>query len=294
MSGPRVLLVGGTGLLGRELAGCLPGLGAELLAPSHQELDITGAGAREAILALRPEAVVNAAAYTAVDQAESDREAAFALNATAPGLLAQCAAELGVPLVHVSTDYVLGMPTGSPHVEDEEPHAVGVYAESKLEGERLVAASGCQYLIVRTAWVFGRYGKCFPKSILRAARSRPVLRVVSDQVGCPTPARALAQGIGAMLARAIPDRGACGIYHFAGRDAMSWADFAELITRQAKGFGLLRTVPRVERISSQEFAAAAPRPADSRLSCLKAERDFGLSMPHATDFLRETLEAAGE
>ncbi|HEX8363213.1 MAG TPA: dTDP-4-dehydrorhamnose reductase [Longimicrobium sp.] len=285
MSRPRILLTGGTGQVGWELARALAPMG-EVLAPGRAALDLADPAAiRRAFRDAAPALVVNAGAHTAVDRAESEPELAHALNATAPGVLAGEAARTGVPMVHFSTDYVFDGSKGAPYGEDDPTRPLGVYGATKRQGEEAVGAAGGMHLVLRTSWVYGTRGHNFMLTILRMARERDELRVVSDQVGAPTWSRMLAEATAAILAPfragagwAIPPE-KCGVYHLAARGETSWHGFAEAILAADPARAEQRC-RRVVAISSEEYPTPAPRPRYSVLATERAETAFGVELPH--------------
>jgi dTDP-4-dehydrorhamnose reductase len=277
----RILLTGANGQVGWELQKALVPLG-ELTAPGRAELDLAQPKQiREAVRAARPEVIVNAAAYTAVDQAESERDAAFAVNAAAPGILAEEAKRAGVLLVHYSTDYVFDGAKPAPYVEEDTPNPLNVYGASKLAGERAIAASGCRRLILRTSWVYGPRGKNFFLTMLRLAKKRPELRVVDDQVGAPTSSLAIARAT-AQLLRAD----AQGLYHMSAAGETSWCGFARAILARA---GIATPVIAIR---TADYPAPARRPRNSRLDCSQLRMAFGTSLPSWETQLAEVTLAA--
>jgi dTDP-4-dehydrorhamnose reductase len=263
----RILLTGANGQVGWELRRTLAPLG-ELTALGRAELDLRDAvRIREAVRASNPDVIVNAAAYTAVDKAESEREAAFAVNAGAPGVLAAEAKRSGALLVHYSTDYVFDGAKPAPYVEEDEPNPVNAYGASKLAGERAIAASGCRYLILRTSWVYGPRGANFYLTMLRLARERPELRVVDDQVGAPTSSLAIARATAQLLRP-----GAHGLYHLSAAGKTSWCGFARAVL---EGAGI--TTP-VVGIRTEDYPAPAKRPRNSRLDCSKLRKETGVAL----------------
>jgi dTDP-4-dehydrorhamnose reductase len=263
----KILLVGRNGQVGRELARSLAPLG-EVQALGRDQLELTDPKAiRKTVRAAAPEVIVSAAAYTAVDRAESEPDLAFSVNANAPGILAAEAARLGALLVHYSTDYVFDGTKSSPYTEADAPHPLNVYGASKLAGEQAIAASGCRYLILRTSWVYGPHGSNFMLTILRAARERPELRVVDDQVGAPTSSLAIARGTAQVL-RA----GGEGLYHMSAGGKTSWCGFARAILARA------RLETPVVPISSDEYPAAARRPRNSVLDNSRLGAAFGVTL----------------
>ena len=272
----KILLTGCNGQLGRELKRSLACLG-ELAACDHRQLDLAQPDAlRETVRAIGPAVIVNAAAYTAVDKAEAEPAVAEAINAVAPGILAEEARRLGALLIHYSTDYVFDGVKPTPYTEDDTPAPLSAYGRSKLGGERAIAASGARHLIFRTSWVYGLHGANFMKTMLRLGKERDELRVVGDQFGAPTWSRHLADATALILARReLPD----GLYHLAAAGATNWHEYAETIFAEAQRAGLLERSPVVRRIASADYPLPAPRPANSRLDCSRFRRDFGLALP---------------
>jgi dTDP-4-dehydrorhamnose reductase len=227
----------------------------------------------------QPDLVVNAAAYTAVDKAESDSAAAFALNCDGAAALARVAGERGCPIIHISTDYVFDGTKPGPYVEQDPPNPIGVYARSKRDGELAVAAANPRHLILRTAWLYAPYGHNFLRTMLRLARERPQLRVVADQHGSPTYAPHLAEAILAIAARLHGGEHPApwGTYHAAAAGETTWAGFAAAIVEAGARLGVPQ-VPIVP-ITTAEYPTAARRPANSRLDCSKLERIFGVRLP---------------
>lgn len=285
----KILLTGCAGQLGRELKRSLACLG-EVVACDRRQLDMADAdGLRATLRAVAPTVIVNAAAYTAVDKAEAEPAAADAINAVAPGILAEEAQRLDALLIHYSTDYVFDGSKATPYTEDDTPAPLSAYGRSKLAGERAIAASGARHLIFRTSWVYGLHGTNFMKTMLRLGRERDELRVVGDQVGAPTWTRHLADVAALILARKeIPD----GLYHLAAAGETSWHGYAEAIFAEAKRAGLMEKSPVVHRITSADYPLPAPRPANSRLDCTKFRRDFDLALPDWRTGLADCLADA--
>jgi dTDP-4-dehydrorhamnose reductase len=226
----RLLVFGTTGQVARELARAAPGRGATLAALGRAEVDLVDPVAcAAAVMAAEADAVINAAAYTAVDRAEDEPELAHAVNAAAPGAMAEAAAARGLPFLHVSTDYVFDGTPGRPWREDDPTGPLGAYGRSKLAGEQAVAAADGPHVVLRTSWVFSAHGTNFVKTMLRVGAERDALRVVDDQVGGPTPARAIAGALLAIAGAFAAGRGQSGVYHFAGAPDVSWAGFARAI-----------------------------------------------------------------
>ena len=274
---PDILIVGGGGQLGQALARASwpDGLSPRIL--TRAALDIADpSGIATALAACPCAAVVNAAAYTAVDAAETDEAAAFAANASGPAFLADATRRAGLPLVHVSTDYVFdGTKTGA-YDEDDRTAPLGVYGASKRAGEQAVLSGNPRSIVLRTAWVLSPFRSNFLKTMLRLAGERPILRVVDDQHGCPTSADDIAAAIATITARLIADPAApTGVYHFANAGEASWYDLAgEIMARSAAHGG--PSAP-VEPIASADFPTAARRPRNSRLATARITRDFGIA-----------------
>jgi dTDP-4-dehydrorhamnose reductase len=263
----RILLTGRNGQVGWELQKTLAPLG-ELTALGRAELDLRDAARiGEAVRAANPDVIVNAAAYTAVDKAESEGDLAFAVNAVAPGILAEEARRSGTLLVHYSTDYVFDGSKPTPYVEDDAPNPLNVYGASKLAGERAIAASGCRHLILRTSWVYGPRGSNFLLTILRVARERPELRVVDDQIGAPTSSRAIARATAQVLRP-----GAHGTYHISAAGQVSWCGFARAILAR------VGVATPVVPIRSEDYPTAAKRPRNSLLENSRLRADFGVAL----------------
>lgn len=250
----------------------------------QDQADLTDPAACASLLRqIAPAAVINAAAHTAVDRAESEPETAHLINATAPAAMARAAADLGIPFLHVSTDYVFDGSGERPWRETDATGPLGVYGASKLAGEQGVAAAGGQWAVLRTSWVFSAHGANFVRTMLRLGAEREELRVVADQHGGPTPARAIASACLTMIRAMQADPGRGGLYHFAGAPDTTWADFARAIMAQA---GL---ACRITDIPSSDYPTPARRPANSRLDCSAIARDFGIARPDWRAALAETI-----
>lgn len=233
--------------------------------------------------AIEADAIVNAVAYTAVDNAEEDEARARLVNATSVGHLARAAADRGIPLVHLSTDYVFNGTGKSPRQPEDTPAPLGAYGRTKLEGEKAILAASGRHIILRTSWVFSSHGSNFVKTMLRLSETRDRLNVVSDQVGGPTPAAAIADAC-FRLCRDLCNDGRDGIYHFSGAPDVSWAEFAREIFRQAG-----RDVS-VQDIPTAEYPTPARRPLNSRLDCTSLARDHGIKRPDWRSGLAEVLK----
>jgi dTDP-4-dehydrorhamnose reductase len=300
----RIVVTGGPGQLVLSLAERGPGAGHDVIAVGPPELDLSvpdDGAVYAALAAARPDAIVNAAAHTAVDKAESESDLAFAINAAGAGSVARAAARLGVPLVHVSTDYVFAGDKSAPYIEDDATGPTGVYGASKLAGEQLVLDSGADAAILRTAWVYSPFGANFVKTMLRLAETREELGVVGDQRGNPTSALDLADAVLTVAVHLKADRSPDlrGLFHAAGSGEATWADFAETIFSASAAQG--GRLPRVKRITTAEYPTPAKRPANSRLDCSRLAQRHGVSLPdwrsstHAVvaRLVRETLLRAG-
>ncbi|MGX9718983.1 dTDP-4-dehydrorhamnose reductase [Stenotrophomonas acidaminiphila] len=297
-----VLVFGGNGQVGRELLRALAPLGPVVATTRSGTLadgsacevaDFDQPDLLPALLdRVRPTAVVNAAAYTAVDRAEQEPEAAFRANAQAPGVIARWCAAHGVPLVHYSTDYVFDGRGSAPYREDAPTAPLGVYGISKRDGEEAVRAAGGRHLIFRTAWVYASHGGNFLRTMLRVGAEREQLRVVADQVGTPTPAALIAD----VTAKALRHPGRLsGTWHLTASGQTSWHGFAEEIFRQARAMGMIERLPQVLPITTAEYPTPARRPAYSCLDTARLKADLGIELPDWRDgvagVLRE-LEAS--
>lgn len=282
----RILLTGKNGQVGFELQRALAPLG-EVVGVDLAECDLSDADAiRELVRSVQPGLIVNPAAYTAVDKAESDTQTAFALNAEAPAVLAAEALARSIPLVHYSTDYVFDGTKSAPYCEDDVPNPLSVYGKSKLAGEQALLNSGANCLIFRTSWVFGAHGGNFAKTMLKLAAEREQLNVVADQIGAPTTAALIAdvtaQVLGQWLHRSS-DSGEFpfGLYHLVADGATSWCDYAKLVVAagQRAGKSLKLTPDTIRAITTKEYPVPAPRPANSQLDTRKLRSTFGLELP---------------
>ena len=294
----KVLLLGANGQVGHELRRALAPLG-ELVCTTRDGRLADGSacetadfGAPDSLAPLvdriAPDVVVNAAAYTAVDRAESERDTAFRANAEAPAALAAACAQRDTLLVHYSTDYVFDGTGTRPYREDDPVAPLGVYGESKLAGEQAILASGARHMIFRTAWVYADRGSNFMLTMLRLARERDELRVVADQVGTPTPAILIADITAVVLDRPFS---ASGLWHLTAGGETSWHGFAEAIVEQAHTLGLITRRPQVTAIASSEYPTPVRRPAYSRLDCGRLQREFGIDLADWRDGLNGVLRS---
>jgi dTDP-4-dehydrorhamnose reductase len=312
----RILLTGKNGQAGSELVGLLPAAG-ELTAIGRGELDLAKPGdIRRMIAQLRPNIIVNAAAYTAVDQAEKEEALARAVNADAPGVIAEEAKKLGAFLIHYSTDYVFDGAKGSPYTEDDPANPLSAYGRTKLAGEEAIRASGAAHLILRTAWVYATAGRNFLLTILRLAAAREELRIVNDQVGAPTSARAIAMATTRLVSVGGSDPLGflslnAGTYHLTAAGETTWYEFALAILEAVRGRGSRVppgasptclgwldaatggrpfSVKRIVPITTADYPTPARRPAYSVLSNRRFAAKFGFSLPDWRSQLAETVQ----
>ena len=279
----KMLVTGCNGQVGWELTRALQPLG-EIEALGREEADLASpASLRDRLLQARPDVIINAAAYTAVDKAESEPDLAMRINGEAPGEFARAARDAGALLIHFSSDYVFDGAKDSPYLEDDPPNPLSEYGRSKLAGERTIAESGCRYAILRTQWVFGSHGGNFLRTILRLAAEREHLRIVSDQFGAPTSARLIADVTAQMLGRlAAGETAPDGVYHLAAAGRASWYDYAGFVVARARtlpNLGDALKVKSIEPIPTADLLLPARRPANSTFECGKLERAFGLTLP---------------
>jgi dTDP-4-dehydrorhamnose reductase len=286
-AGPRILLTGAAGQLGRELAALLPACGT-LIACDRAALDLADAAAvARVVRGTAPQFIVNAGAYTAVDRAETERELAFAINERAPGVLAAEARSLGAVLIHYSTDYVFDGARSVPYDEDAHAAPLNVYGASKLAGERAIAASGARALTLRTSWVYARHGQNFLRTMQRLATQRDELRVVADQTGVPNWARAIARATATLIGRGgdyLAERAA--LYHLSASGSTTWYGFARLILRDQ--------AVRVTPIATAEYPTPARRPAYGVLDSSRFARTFGFALPDWETLLQQCLREPAE
>ena len=285
----KILLLGKNGQVGWELQRSLAPLGDLVALGSNSSADSTGlcgdlsnlAGIAATVRAVAPDIIVNAAAHTAVDRAESEPELARLINAQAPGVLALEAARSGALLVHYSTDYVFDGSGDQPWIETDATGPLGVYGQSKLEGEQAILASGCRHLIFRTSWVYAARGANFAKTMLRLAQEREHLNVIDDQIGAPTGADLLADVTAHALRAAAHRPQVLGLYHLAASGHTSWHGYASFVIQTAREAGLdIKVAPdSIERVASSAFVTAAVRPKNSRLNTHKLQAAFDLHLP---------------
>ena len=294
-----ILLTGSSGQVGGELLKTLAPLG-ELVAPSRAELDLADTLAfRDVVRSLRPRWIVNSAAYTAVDKAESEHDLAYAINCGLVKAIGEEAHEIGAGVIHFSTDYVFDGTKNRPYIEEDATGPVSVYGASKLAGEQALTASGAAHATFRTSWVYGATGKNFLRTILRLAREREVVRVVADQRGAPTWSRDLARMAAHVIAQVEAEAAGQkfsdasiewnGIYHAAGTGETTWHGFAVEAVHLASEREPGTRFATVEAISTAEYPTPAKRPANSRMNCAKLGETFGWRMMDWHDSLREVM-----
>jgi dTDP-4-dehydrorhamnose reductase len=278
----RILLTGKTGQVGSALLNALPSLG-DVVALDRGQLDLSSPDAiRAALRSARPQIIVNAAAYTAVDQAESDEALALRVNRDGPTVLAEEAKKLDALLVHFSTDYVFDGHKEAAYLETDTPNPLNAYGRSKLAGERALQASGCRCLIFRTSWVYAATGKNFLLTILRLAREQKPLRIVDDQRGAPTTSRMIAAAVQQAIGKVMRDESLNGLYHMSASGETTWCGFARAIVRR-----------EVIAISSDEYPTLAARPRNSVLDNSKLARALGIRLPSWEAGLTDTLTSLG-
>jgi dTDP-4-dehydrorhamnose reductase len=300
----KILLTGATGQVGFELRRTLAPLG-QVIALSSRQLNLVDADAiRRTVRDIDPQLIVNAAAYTAVDKAETEVDLAMTVNSIAPGILAEEAQRLGAGLVHYSTDYVFDGTKPEAYLETDTPNPTSAYGASKLAGERAIQSVGAAHLILRTSWVYGTRGKNFLLTILRLARERDNLRVVADQIGAPTWSRMIAEATALAITQWCPVSNhqsplneLSGIYHLTNAGETSWHGFAQAILREYRALPvdmppLLATPLEVDAITTEQYPLPAKRPANSVLNNAKLRRVFRLQMPEWQDTLPLVLEEA--
>ncbi len=276
----KILVTGANGQVGYCLQQQLKNTNWELVALTRTELDISNTQAVENVVQqIRPDIIINAAAYTAVDKAEQERELAFAINRDGPANLARAAKKIDAAILHISTDYVFAGDASGHYNEDAPTAPQGVYGQSKLEGEQAVIAANDKHIILRTAWVFGEHGNNFVKTMIRLGGNRDTLGIVADQEGGPTYAGDIARALVVIAqqyaaGKTIP----WGIYHYSGLPHVSWFGFAQHIFAEVEQAKLYqKTIPQLNAITTADYPTPAKRPANSKLDCVKIERAFGIT-----------------
>jgi dTDP-4-dehydrorhamnose reductase len=286
----KILVLGSKGQLGQCLNDQLAITEHDVVYTSREQIDISEFKVTKAqILEISPDIVINATAYTAVDKAEEEHEAADLINQRAVANIASISNQLDCWLIHVSTDYVFDGNSEVPYKEDNLTNPQGVYGGSKLKGEGAIEASGCKYLIIRTAWVYSEYGNNFLKTMLRLGADRDELSIVGDQIGCPTYAQDIAKSIVSILSCLDLKSSSSGIYHYCGDEPCSWYDFARAIFLEAEVQGL-KTPSYVKSITTADYPTPATRPAYSVLDCTKIESVFDVTRSNWRDGVKIVVD----
>jgi dTDP-4-dehydrorhamnose reductase len=286
----KILLLGSKGQLGRCLSDQLSDTDYDVIYTSRSEIDMADlAQTKIKITDLRPNIVINASAYTEVDKAEDDKQAADKINHLAVANIASICSDIGCWLIHISTDYVFDGAASYPYDENAKTNPQGVYGDSKLKGELAIQSSGCKYLIVRTAWVYSEYGNNFLKTMLRLGDDRDELSIVGDQIGCPTYAQDIAKAIVSILSGLDLKGPLSGIYHYCGDEFCSWYDFARAIFSEAERRGL-KSPRNIKSIATVEYPTPAVRPAYSVLDCTKIEGMFDVTRSNWRDGIKVVID----
>jgi dTDP-4-dehydrorhamnose reductase len=288
----KILLTGGTGQVGREVIRRAAGRAIDVVAPGREQLDLSQRASVESAIAQHaPQLVISSGAYTAVDRAEDEPALAHTINGEAPGWIGSACAAAGVPVIHLSTDYVFAGDKAGAYVESDATGPLGVYGASKLAGERALQASGANALILRVSWVFAGHGGNFVKTMLRLGADRDELRVVADQRGGPTYAGHIAEAALELAVRYAAKRELpWGVYHYSGAPQTNWHEFAQTILQRAFDKAMIKRVPLVHAIATSDYPTRAPRPGNSTMDCQLAETRLGLARPDWRAGLEETLE----
>ncbi len=291
MNKKKILLTGINGQVGHALQSQLTGF--DCVGMSRQQLDLTNVQMiRRVIQEIKPDIIINPAAYTAVDKAESEPELAYAINATAPGVIAEEAKKLGAALIHFSTDYVYDGSQSTPYEETDQVNPISIYGKTKLAGEDAIRAVGIPHLILRTSWVYGAYGKNFLKTIVRLASEREELGIVADQFGAPTSNLSIAKGVANLLLKWLPEEEQMtGVYHFTSTGRTSWHGFACEIVKQYNTKVTLKVAEKnIKPLTTADYPTPASRPANSCLDNKKLKSTFDFVLPSWQDGLKEVIQ----
>ncbi len=291
MNKKKILLTGINGQVGHALQSQLTGF--DCVGMSRQQLDLTNVQMiRRVIQEIKPDIIINPAAYTAVDKAESEPELAYAINATAPGVIAEEAKKLGAALIHFSTDYVYDGSQSTPYEETDQVNPISIYGKTKLAGEDAIRAVGIPHLILRTSWVYGAYGKNFLKTIVRLATEREELGIVADQFGAPTSDLSIAKGVAKLLLKWLPEEERMtGVYHFTNTGRTSWHGFACEIVKQYNTKVSLKVAEKnIKPLTTADYPTPASRPENSCLNNTKLKSTFGFELPSWQDGLKEVIQ----
>ena len=287
----RVLLIGANGQVGQEIKKQADNL--ELVSFSRDELDITSIESlTNKIKKHKPSLVINAAAYTSVDLAEKEKDKAYQVNALGPKILAEICNKEDILLIHISTDYVFNGFKKGKYLESDKPDPINEYGKTKLIGEDLIRDVLDKHIILRTSWVFGIYGKNFLKTIVKISRKKSSLRIVNDQIGCPTSARSIAKCVLRFCDKYLhTKRITYGTYHYTNFPETTWSDFAKVIFRYALKIDLIKSIPQVKEVSTKEYASASDKPMNSVLSNDKIVEELGLELDNWEEELEYTLNS---
>jgi dTDP-4-dehydrorhamnose reductase len=291
MDKKKILLTGVNGQVGHALQPQL--VGFDCIGLPRQDLDLTNVDMiRRVIREIKPDIIINPAAYTAVDKAESEPELAYAINAIAPGVIAEEAEKLGSAFIHFSTDYVYDGSKTSAYLELDQVNPVSIYGKSKLAGEEAIRAVGLPHLILRTSWVYGAYGKNFLKTIVRLASERESLGIVADQFGAPTASVSIAEGLQLLLQKWLPeDEHQTGVYHFTNTGSTSWHGFACEIVKQYSAIERLKVNEKnIKALTTADYPTPAARPANSCLNHEKLKSTFGFALPSWQEGLKSVMD----
>lgn len=288
----KLLVLGSKGQLGRCLNDQLDNSDYNIIYTSREQIDIGAIEATKSqILEIKPDVVINATAYTAVDKAEEEPEKSALINHLAVANIADTCSQIGCWLVHFSSDYVFDGASTVAYIEEDKTNPIGVYGDTKLKGEIAIQSSGCRHIIIRTAWVFSEYGNNFLKTMLRLGAERSEIRIVGDQVGCPTYAQDIAKAIMAILESLKTKEVSSSLYHFSGNFCCSWAEFAQAIFDQAVELQIITSKPNILTITTKEFPTLAKRPVRSELSSNKIRSTFGIDPSDYMLGIRSSLMA---
>jgi dTDP-4-dehydrorhamnose reductase len=286
----KILLTGKTGQIGGELNNILKDMG-ELVSVGREQLNLSKINSIEpAVLDIKPDIIINAAAYTAVDKAEEEPDLAMTINGVAPGVLAEAAKKVGASLIHYSTDYVFDGRSNTPYREEDVTCPLSIYGESKLAGEKNIAEAGIPFLILRTSWVYSLQGKSFLRTIKKLAAEKSTLRIVDDQIGAPTWSRSIALATHKIIEQCLKDKAKSslsGIFHLTCQGRSSWYDLAKEILNISSAFQNTQLLP----IPTSDYPTPATRPLYSLLSNDKLEKVFGFKMPHWHDSLKDCINS---
>jgi len=288
----KIVVLGSKGQLGQCLYDQLLSTEHDVVYTSRDQIDVADFNrTKSQLLELSPDVIINATAYTAVDKAEEDKETADLVNHLAVANIAGTCHELACLLIHISTDYVFDGLSSAPYKEDDQTNPQGVYGKTKLQGEKAIQSSRCRHVIIRTAWVFSEYGNNFLKTMLRLGAERRELRIVGDQVGCPTYAQDIAKAIITILETSKSKEVTSCLYHFAGNFRCSWAVFSQAIFDEALKLKVIASKPNVVAITTKEFPTLAKRPPQSQLNSNKLTSNFGIKSSDCMLGIRSSLTA---